>query len=118
MAPVPDLKAARPVIRELVDLLQFRGTFGRPCYVKHSSTHAALIVPHLTDGADGPYSWARTFRRDTIHEARLLGYITLGPDLGPVPDHAGAHGAWYRSPDHYGRTITHATPARTTGDPA
>jgi len=105
---VPDLKAARPVIRELVDLLQARTSFGRPCYVKRSSTHAALIVPHLTAGPDGSYSWLRTFQRGTIREAVVLGYVILGPDLVEVPVHYGASGAWYRSADHYGRTISAA----------
>lgn len=101
-----DLKYARPVIRELVHLLKFRITYGRPCYIKQSQSHAALIVPHLSDGPDGPYSWLRGFQRSTIHEASVLGYITLGPCLVEVPEHAGKVGGWYRDSDLLGRTIT------------
>jgi hypothetical protein len=103
---MPDVKLARPVIRELVGILQFRASYGRPCYIKRNTLDAALIVPHLTDGPDGSYSWLRTFRRDTVHEAVVLGYVVLGLDLVEVPVHYGATGAWYRSSDHYGRTIS------------
>lgn len=101
----PNLKHARPVIRDLVERLMFRATYGRPCYIKRNDLHAVLIVPELTDGPDGPYSWVRTYRRTTIHEAVVLGYITLGPELVEVPTHSGAAGAWYRSADHRGYII-------------
>lgn len=100
-----DLKDARPIIRDLVGLLTFRASYGRPSYIKRTTVHAALIVPHLTDGPDGTYSWLRTFQRSTIHEAAVLGYIVLGPELVDVPEHAGKAGAWYRDPSHLGRTI-------------
>lgn len=105
MATVAELKHARPVIRDLVKTLRFRSSYGRPIYIKQTQTYAALIVPHLTDGADGPYSWLKTYQRTTIHEAVVLGYVVLGPDLVEVPEHAGAVGAWYRDPALLGRTI-------------
>ena len=100
-----DLKYARPVIRDLVKRLQFRATYGRPCYIKRDTTYAALIVPHLSNGPTGPYSWLKTYQRATVHEAVVLGYVILGPNLVDVPEHDGAVGAWYRDPEHMGRTI-------------
>lgn len=99
----PTTSHARPAIRELVRLLQFRASFGRPCYVKRIEHFAALIVPHLTDGPDGPYSYLRMFRRTTIDEAVFLGYVTLGDRLVDVPEFAANH--WSAHPGHKGRTI-------------
>lgn len=101
-----DLSQARRPIRDLVRQLEFRSTFGRPCYLKRNTVHAALIVPMLRSGADGPYSYMKTYQRSTIHEAIVLGYITLGPDLGKVPEFAGPSTHWSASPDLFGRTIT------------
>lgn len=100
-----DPKHARPAIRDLIERLTFRATYGRPSYIKRNTVHAALITPHLTDSPDGPYSWLKTYKRSTIREAVTLGYVILGADLIDVPEHAGAAGAWYRNPDHKGRTI-------------
>jgi hypothetical protein len=103
---VNDLKHARKPIRDLVKQLEFRSTFGRPCYLKRNTVHAALIVPMLRNGADGPYSYVKTYQRATVHEAIVLGYITLGPDLGVVPEFAVASTHWSASPDLFGRTIS------------
>lgn len=103
---MPDLKHARRPIRDLVKQLEFRSTFGRPCYIKRNTVHAALIVPMLRNGADGPYSYLRTFQRATIHEAAVLGFIALGPELGEVPAFQGPSTHWSASPDLWGRTIS------------
>lgn len=100
------IKHARRPIRTLVKHLEYRSTFGRPCYLKRNTVHAALIVPMLRNGAAGPYSYLRTFQRATIREAIVLGFITLGPDLGEIPafEVTGTH--WSASPDLWGRTIS------------
>lgn len=100
-----DPKYARRPIRQLVKQLEFRSTFGRPCYLKRNTVHAALIVPMLRTGAEGPYSYVQTFQRATIHEAIVLGFVALGPDLGSVPEFAVASTHWSASPDLWGRTI-------------
>ncbi|MFE9850262.1 hypothetical protein ACFYPN_15830 [Streptomyces sp. NPDC005576] len=95
----------RPAVRDLINLLAFRSSFGRPCYIKRNSRHAALIVPELRDGADGPYAHLKTFDRATIHEALVLGAVALGPDLVDVPSFAGNRSHWAFEPAHQGRTI-------------
>ncbi|MEU1088892.1 hypothetical protein ABZ401_19010 [Streptomyces sp. NPDC005892] len=97
--------AYRPAVRDLVNLLRFRASFDRPCYIKRNSRHAALIVPELRDGADGPYAHLKTFDRATIHEALVLGAVALGPDLVDVPSFAGNHNHWAFEPAHQGHTI-------------
>lgn len=99
------LKAARRPIRELAHILEYRTSFGRPCYVKRNTLYAALIVPMLRSGADGPYSYIRTFQRATLHEAQVLGFVVLGEQLVDVPafEIAGTH--WCAEPAHQGRTI-------------
>ncbi|WP_372344646.1 hypothetical protein [Streptomyces sp. KL116D] len=93
----------RPAIQNLINQLRYRSTFGRPCYIKRTKRHAALIVPSLRSGADGPYELIQTFERATVHEAVVLGAVTLGPDLGDVPAIPGKH--WAADPNRYGRTI-------------
>lgn len=106
-APLADpANPPRPIIRDLVERLQVRASYGRPCFVKRSTYEAALIVPHLGGGAEGPYSWLVNYRRRTVDEAVELGLVVLGDDMVVVPDHAGDVGAWYRSADHFGRTIS------------
>lgn len=100
---VPQTGRPRPAIRELVKLLRFRATYGRPSYVKFASKDAALIVPHLTDGPDGPYSFLRGFRRETVDEAATLGLIVLGQDRVNVPPIGANH--WAAQPELKGRTI-------------
>lgn len=100
-----DLKHARKPIRDLVRQIEFRSTFGRPCYLKRNTRHAALIVPMLRNGADGPYSYVQTFQRATVEEAITLGYVVLGPDLGKVPEFAVASTHWCAEPNLWGRTI-------------
>jgi hypothetical protein len=95
----------RPAVRELIHLLRFRSSFGRPCYVKRNQRHATLIVPELRNGADGPYAHLKTFDRATIHEAAALGAITLGPDLVDVPAFSGNRNHWAYGTGHQGRTI-------------
>jgi hypothetical protein len=99
-----DISHARPAVRDLTKLLRTRRTYGRPCYIKRNTRHAALIVPHLRDGVTGPYSWLRTFHRATIDDALQQGFVILG-GLGPVPEHDAALGAWYGDMGHQGRTI-------------
>lgn len=99
------MTTTRPVIKELMRLLAFRQTYGRPCFVKWTRTHAALIVPHLTNGPDGPYSYLRGFHRSTIEEASLCGFITLGSTRVIVPNYASGPGIWANTPEHEGRTI-------------
>jgi hypothetical protein len=103
---VTGLKHARRPIRQLVKQLEFRSTFGRPCYLKRNTVHAALIVPMLRAGADGPYSYVQTFQRATIHEAIVLGFVVLGPALVDVPEFAGPSTHWSTSPGLMGRTIS------------
>ena len=99
------IKYARRPIRNLVKQLEYRSTFSRPCYLKRNTVHAALIVPMLRNGADGPYSYLRTFQRATIHEAVVLGFVTLGADLVDVPEF-GAVPHWSTESALQGRTIT------------
>lgn len=93
----------RPAVRELLNLLRFRSTYGRPCYVKRANNDAAVIVPHLTDGPSGPYSYLRTFRRATLDEAVELGLVRVGADRVDVPPIGGKH--WSAQPEMRGRTI-------------
>lgn len=105
MLPVADLKHARRPIRDLVQILRFRASYGRPCYIKRNTVHAALIVPTLTGGPDGPYSYLKTYQRGTIHEAVVLGFVTLGAELVDVPEF-GAVSHWSTEPALKGRTIS------------
>lgn len=102
----------RSAIQELIDLLRFRSTFGRPCYIKRDTRHAALIVPELRNGADGPYAHLRTFQRTTIDEAIDRGFVTLGPALVDVPACSGNRNHWATDIGHMGRTIQLAGGAR------
>jgi hypothetical protein len=95
----------RPAVRNLIKLLAFRSTFGRPCYIKRNQRHAALIVPELRDGTNGPYAHLKTFDRATVHEAVELGAVTLGPDLVDVPTFSGNRNHWAFESAHQGRTI-------------
>lgn len=95
----------RPAVQELIDLLQFRSSFGRPCYIKRTQRYAALIVPELRNGTDGPYAHARTFQRTTVDEAINRDFVTLGPVLGPVPACSGDRNHWATDIGHTGRTI-------------
>lgn len=95
----------RPAVQELLNLLRFRSSFGRPCYIKRNQRHAALIVPELRNGADGPYAHLKTFDRATVHEAVVLGAVTLGPDLVDVPAFSGNRNHWAYDTAHQGRTI-------------
>lgn len=95
----------RPAVRDLISLLRFRSTFGRPCYLKRNSRHAALIVPELRDGADGPYAHLKTFDRATVHEAVVLGAVSLGAALVDVPAFSGNRNHWAFEIAHQGRTI-------------
>ncbi|WP_327335925.1 hypothetical protein OG384_04620 [Streptomyces sp. NBC_01324] len=95
----------RPAVRDLINLLRFRSTFGRPCYIKRNRQHAALIVPELRNGADGPYAHLKTFDRATVHEAVALGAVTLGRDLVNVPAFSGNRNHWAYESAHQGRTI-------------
>ncbi|MGQ4340339.1 hypothetical protein ACN6LF_005208 [[Kitasatospora] papulosa] len=95
----------RPAVRDLIGLLRFRSSFGRPCYIKQNSRHAALIVPELRDGTEGPYAHLKTFDRATIHEAVVLGAVTLGPALVDVPAFGGNRNHWAYEAAHQGRTI-------------
>lgn len=106
------LKHERPAVRELVKLLGFRSSFGRPCYIKRNTVHAALIVPHLRNGPEGPYSYLRTFHRATVHEAAAGGFVVLGLDLVDVPEFEDATGHWCAEPGHKGRTISLTEVAR------
>lgn len=95
----------RPAIQELIDLLRFRSSFGRPCYIKRDTRYAALIVPELRNGADGPYAYLRTFQRATVDEAINRGFVTLGPALVNVPACRGDSNHWAFNISHMGRTI-------------
>lgn len=95
----------RPAVRNLIKHLQYRGSFGRPCYIKRTTRHAALIVPELRNGADGPYAHLKTFDRATVHEAVVLGAVALGPDLVDVPACSGNRNHWATDIGHQGRTI-------------
>ncbi|MEU8902130.1 hypothetical protein [Streptomyces mirabilis] len=95
----------RPAIRKLLADLEYRSTFGRPCYIKRTTRHAALIVPELRAGADGPYAHLKTFDRATVHEAVALGAVVLGPDLVDVPAFSGNRNHWAFDGGHQGRTI-------------
>jgi hypothetical protein len=97
--------AYRPAVRELIYLLRFRSSFGRPCYIKRNTCHAALIVPELRNGAAGPYAHLKTFNRATVHEAVVLGAVTLGPALVDVPAFSGSRNHWAFDSGHQGRTI-------------
>ncbi len=96
---------ARPAITKLTRHLAFRETFGRPCYIKWTRTHAALIVPHLRDGADGPYSYIQGLYRLTVEEAVALGLVSLGRDRVTVPNYSAGGRLWANVPEHEGRTI-------------
>jgi hypothetical protein len=102
---MPDLKHARRPIRDLVKILEFRATFGRPCYVKRNHQYAALIVPQYTDGPNGSYAYLKTYQRATVDEAVILGYVVLGDRLVDVPEFAIAGTHWTAEPAHQGRTI-------------
>lgn len=95
----------RPAVRDLISLLRSRSSFGRPCYIKRTTRHAALIVPELRNGADGPYAHLKTFDRATVHEAVVLGAVTLGSDLVDVPSFSGNRNHWAFDSGHQGRTI-------------
>ncbi|MGQ4353230.1 hypothetical protein [Streptomyces drozdowiczii] len=95
----------RPAVRNLISLLQFRASFGRPCYIKRNRQHAALIVPELRNGAEGPYAHLKTFDRATVHEAVVLGAVALGPELVDVPAFNGNRNHWAYEAAHQGRTI-------------
>jgi hypothetical protein len=95
----------RPAVQDLIDLLRFRSSFGRPCFIKRNTRHAALIVPELRSGTDGPYAHLKTFDRATVHEAIVLGAVTLGPDLVDVPAFSGNRNHWAFDTGHKGRTI-------------
>ncbi|MCX5138364.1 hypothetical protein [Streptomyces sp. NBC_00338] len=95
----------RPAVRNLISVLRFRSSFGRPCYIKRNRQHAALIVPELRNGAEGPYAHLKTFDRATVHEAVVLGAVTLGPDLVDVPAFSGNRNHWAYEVAHQGRTI-------------
>ncbi|MET7975806.1 hypothetical protein ABZW44_22725 [Streptomyces mirabilis] len=95
----------RPAVRNLISLLRARSSFGRPCYIKRTTRHAALIVPELRSGADGPYAHLKTFDRATVHEAVVLGAVTLGPDLVNVPACSGNRNHFATDIGHTGRTI-------------
>lgn len=97
--------AYRPAVRDLISLLRFRSTFGRPCYIKRNQRHAALIVPELHNGTNGPYAHLKTFDRATVHEAVVLGAVTLGPNLVDIPAFSGNHNHWAFEAAHQGRTI-------------
>ncbi|OUD03357.1 hypothetical protein [Streptomyces swartbergensis] len=99
------LSTYRPAVRDLISLLRFRSSFGRPCYIKRNQRHAALIVPELRNGPDGPYAHLKTFDRATVHEAVVLGAVRLGPELVDVPAFSGNRNHWAFEPAHRGRTI-------------
>lgn len=99
------LKYARRPIRDLVRQLEYRSTFGRPVYLKRNTRHAAVIVPSLRNGVDGPYEYWRTFDRATIDEAVVLRFVVLGDALVDVPRFAVAGTHWVAEPAHKGRTI-------------
>lgn len=102
---MPKTSTYRPAVRDLISVLRFRSSFGRPCYIKRNQRHAALIVPELRNGAEGPYAHLKTFDRATVHEALVLGAITLGSDLVDVPAFSGNRNHWAFDTGHKGRTI-------------
>ncbi|MFE7972960.1 hypothetical protein [Streptomyces shenzhenensis] len=102
---MPDLKHARRPIRDLVSHLEYRATFGRPVYVKRNQQYAALIVPELRNGAEGPYGYLKTYQRATVDEAVVLGYVVLGDQLVDVPGFSVAGRHWCTERAHQGRTI-------------
>jgi hypothetical protein len=102
----------RPAIQELIDLLRFRSSFGRPCYIRRDTRYAALIVPELRNGTNGPYAYIRTFQRATIDEAIDRGFVTLGPALIDVPACSGDRNHWATDIGHMGRTIQLADGAK------
>lgn len=95
----------RPAVQELITLLRFRSSFGRPCYIKRTPQYAALIVPELRNGAEGPYAHLKTFQRATVQEAVELGAIVLGAALVDVPACSGNRNHWATDIGHMGRTI-------------
>lgn len=97
--------AIRPAIQDLIKHLEYRGSFGRPCYIKRDTRHAALIVPELRNGADGPYAHLKTFQRTTVDEAIERGFVTLGPSLVDVPACSGNRNHFATDIGHMGRTI-------------
>lgn len=102
---MPDLKDVRQPIRDLVRHLEYRSTFGRPIYIKRNTQYAALIVPQLRNGVDGPYSYLKTYQRATVHEAITLGFVRLGSELMDIPEFAGVGKHWCTDPGLMGRTI-------------
>ncbi|NUP15446.1 MAG: hypothetical protein HOZ81_04950 [Streptomyces sp.] len=102
----------RPAIQELIDLLRFRSSYGRPCYIKRDTRYAALIVPELRNGAEGPYAHLRTFQRTTLDEAIDRGFVTLGPTLVDVPACSGNRNHFATDIGHMGRTIQLTEAAR------
>lgn len=102
---MPKTSTYRPAVRDLIHHLRYRGSFGRPCYIKRNTRHAALIVPELRSGTDGPYAHLKTFDRATVHEAVVLGAVVLGPDLVEVPGFSGNRNHWAFDAGHKGRTI-------------
>ena len=102
----------RPAIQELIGLLRFRASFGRPCYIKRTTGYAALIVPELRDGTEGPYTHLRTFQRTTLDEAISRGFVVIGPALVDVPACSGNRSHWATDIGHMGRTIQLAGGAR------
>lgn len=106
------LKNARPPIRDLVKHLEYRSTFGRPVYVKRNQQYAALIVPELRNGADGPYGYLKTYQRATVHEAIVLGFVRLGGELMDIPRFAIAGRHWCADAGLMGRTISLTEVAR------
>lgn len=95
----------RPAVQELINLLRFRASFGRPCYIKRNQRHAALIVPELRAALVGPYAHLKKFDRATVREAVVLGAVALGPDLVDVPPFSGNRNHWAYDTAHQGRTI-------------
>lgn len=102
---MPKKSHYRPAIRRLLADLEYRSAFGRPCFIKRTTRHAALIVPELRSGTDGPYAHLKTFDRATVHEAVVLGAVVLGPDLVEVPAFSGNRNHWAFDSGHTGRTI-------------
>ncbi len=109
---MPTRTVPRPAVRELTQLLTFRSSFGRPCYVKRNKNMIALIVPHLRDGADGPYSFLRCFTRATLQDAIDHGHVVLGDQLVDVPVFEAPALHWAVEPAHQGRTISLTEVAR------
>lgn len=92
-------------VRDLVKILQFRATFGRPTYVKFGpGDTAALIVPSLRDGETGPYEYLRTFTRTTVTRAQVAGLVSVGAEVVDAPAIGGTH--WAAQPALKARAIT------------